>query len=92
MNGLTWDVDLELPALAEGAVDDPQLPGGQVHLEPREELDVGLLFEEGAADHVVVVHYLCVYGGVSVLGGGGPLGGRPCSPPRHPLCWAGSEC
>lgn len=55
---LTRDVNLELATLAEGAVNDPQLPSGQVHLEPHEELDVGLLFEQGAADHVVVVYHL----------------------------------
>ena len=59
MTTLTRDVDLELATLAEGAGNDPQLPSGQVHLEPHEELDVGLLFEQGAADHTVVVHHLC---------------------------------
>lgn len=55
---LTWDVDLELAALAEGTVDDAQFSSGQVHLEPHEELDVGLLFKQGAADHTVVIHRL----------------------------------
>ena len=51
-------MDLKLPTLAEGAVNDPQLPSGQLYLEPHKELDVGLLFEQGAADHIVVVYYL----------------------------------
>lgn len=58
MTTLTRNVDLELAALTKGTVDDPQLPSGQVHLEPHEELDVGLLFEQGTADHTVVVHHL----------------------------------
>ena len=56
---LTRDVDLELAALSEGAVDDPQLAGGQLHPEPHEQLDVGFLLEQRAANHVVVVQHLC---------------------------------
>lgn len=42
---LTRDVDLELATLAEGTVNEPQFPSGQMHLEPHKELDIGLLFE-----------------------------------------------
>lgn len=56
---LTRDVDLEFAALSKGAVDDAQLAGRQVHPESHEQLDVGLLLEQGAADHAVVIQHLC---------------------------------
>ena len=56
---LTRDVDLEFAALSKGAVDDAQLASRQVHPESHEQLDVGLLLEQGAADHAVVIQHLC---------------------------------
>lgn len=64
---LTRNVDLELATLAEGTVDNALLPRGQLHLKPHKELDVGLLFEQGASNHTVVIHYLSPHrrGGIS---------------------------
>ena len=52
---LTWYSHFELATLTEASFDDAHLAGGQVNLEADKHLDVGLLLEERAADHRLLV-------------------------------------
>lgn len=54
----TWDANLKLAALAEPALDDAAFARGQRDLQPHEQLEVGLLLEQVAPDHGVIVGHL----------------------------------
>lgn len=55
---LTLHPDLELAALSEPTLDNASLPCRQSDLQPNKELEVGLLLEQVAANHSIIVSHL----------------------------------
>lgn len=55
---LTLYSDLELPALAKPTLHNASLACRQYDLQPQKELEVGLLLEQVAANHRIIVSHL----------------------------------
>lgn len=55
---LTWNANLELPTLPEPPLDNAALARRQRDLQPHKQLEVGLLLEQVAAYHRVIVSHL----------------------------------
>lgn len=55
---LTLYPNLELPALSEPTLDNASLACRQCDLQPHKELKVGLLLEQAAANHSIIVSHL----------------------------------
>lgn len=55
---LTLNPNLELPALPEPALNNASLACRQRDLQPHKELEVGLLLEQVAANHSIIISHL----------------------------------
>lgn len=55
---LTWHTDLKLPTLSKPTLDDATLACWQRDLQPHKQLEVGLLLEQVAPNHSVIVSHL----------------------------------
>lgn len=55
---LTLHPNFKLPALSETPLDNAGLSCRQLDLQPHKQLQVGLLFEQVAANHSIVVSHL----------------------------------
>lgn len=55
---LTLYPNLELPTLSEPALDNASLACRQRDLQPHKELEVGLLLEQAAANHSIIIRHL----------------------------------